>query len=595
MNRFIIPLIVILAIPLVVHFSPREIIKLRVFDALITPAPETGNFAVLNIEEIDVKESGGWPFPRSELAHIQNLLINKGASGVAWVISFTEPDRFGGDQIFSRSLSRVPSVIAAFETDTGNKDPSTTGTVILGDDIGGILIDGMSEPIAELSRSADVGIVSAPVEADSLLRRMPLLMRTQSGWVASLGTQLLKAATQTSTYVIKTNDQGVESIRVKQLNPIPTDENGRLWVDWINTKQTTLHEMDVNGRFVIVGVTAKGVLPRIATPNGLLFPHEIQAALAETMLLNSTGIPMPHIPAWSQPLELLIYLIGVLTVWLLISRLGITWGLLCAGVVLSVTVGVGVSLITRSFLVDVTWTVISQILTGSTAFYFRFREQYKLRALIKNQFEHYLDKRQVKILQDHPEQLKLGGERVYATYLFTDVRGFTAMSEKLPPETVTIIMNRALTAQVEAVQHYEGTTDKFIGDALMSVFGAPLPMENHAEKALASAVLMQKNIAALNDEFKAEGYPEIAIGIGVESGWAVAGNMGSTRRFSWTVLGTPVNTAARLESATKEVGVSILVGPEAKKNIQKTLKSLPAIALKGLSQKVPIYSLGDSF
>ena len=423
------------------------------------------------------------------------------------------------------------------------KEPlKTEGTVILGNDVGGIQATGVTQNIKPL-RVALQGIVSAPVDVDNLVRRMPLLMRSDDGWIASFGMQLLKAVTGTSTYVIKTNANGIQEVRVKQLNPIPTDTNGRVWVNWIQTDTTSLDEMDVAGQMVIVGTTAKGILPQIATPIGLVYPHQIQASLLETILWASNK-PMPQIPENALLYEMLNFVFGVLLVFIFINYLGVYLGLALS--LLSIT-GMGVlgfMLIQRGILIDVTWAMISQFVVASATFYLNYKEQYKLRQLIKKQFEHYLDPRQVKRLQDNPDLLKLGGEKRYCTFLFTDVRGFTALSERVSPEQVTYIMNRALTAQQSAVAQCHGMTDKYIGDAMMAIFGAPLDLENHEDWAIKCAKKIQLNMIELNKEFEAEGLPAIQIGIGINSGEAIVGNMGSDQRFDYTAIGDAVNIAA---------------------------------------------------
>ena len=226
---------------------------------------------------------------------------------------------------------------------------------------------------------------------------------------------------------------------------------------------------------------------------------------------------------------------------------------------------------------------MSEIITSTVAYYINFQKQYKLRQQIKKQFEHYLDPRQVKRLQENPNLLELGGEKRYCTFLFTDVRGFTSLSEKLPPEEVTKIMNKALTIQVNAIQQNGGMIDKFIGDACMGIFSASIDLDNQEDRAIASAIQMQH-------EIKESGL-DIAIGIGINSGLAVVGNMGSDSRFDYTAIGDPVNTAARLESATKEVGVDILVGESTAKRSKYSLKLLKPISVKGKSKPLTIYTV----
>ena len=468
-----------------------------------------------------------------------------------------------------------------FESPSGSYPP-TTGTVILGDDVGGYMSPGIVENIDVLKAEATQGIASAPVDIDNLVRRIPLLMKTPEGWAPAFGTQVLKILAGSNTYIIKTNDNGLEEIVIKGLAPIPVDNYGRKWISWVNTPQTTLEEMDVAGKFVFIGVTANGIMPQIATPSGLLEPHKIQAALSESILIENS----PHIPDFAIALEILIFGIFVSLTWLVINFLGVTKGVSIA-VILLITTGLsGYFSIQSGYLIDFSWTFISQFIIGAIAFYLNFRKQFKLRQLIKKQFEHYLDPRQVKQLQNNPGLLKLGGEKRYATFLFTDVRGFTSLSEKLKPEEVTEIMNKALTVQVECVQNNGGMVDKFIGDACMAIFNAPLDLEDHQNKAVKTAIEMQEAIKELNKELS----HEIAIGVGVNTGKAVIGNMGSNTRFDYSAIGDAVNIAARLESGTKEAGVDILIGEETAKSCSFELKSLKAIKVKGKEKPLKVYT-----
>jgi adenylate cyclase len=568
-----------------------EVIKLRTFDALVQTEEPTGNVVLLNLTEDDIRNEGGWPFPRKRLAKIHIDLLNAGAASVSWVAVFSEPDRFGGDVNFAEALSYYPSVIAMFETSGYREIPKTEGTVILGDDIGGITAKGVTQNIPILRGVALQGIVSAPVDVDNLVRRMPLLMRSPDGWMASFGTQLLKAVTGTNTYVIKTNANGIQEVRVKQLNPIPTDNNGRVWVNWVQPDSVSLDNMDVQGKMVIVGTTAKGILPQVATPKGLLYPHQIQASLVET-ILHASNKPMPRIPQAALLYEMLNFVFGVLLVFLFINYLGVYLGLALSVSSIAAMGAFGFYLIQRGILIDVTWTMISQFVVAAATFYLNYKEQYKLRQLIKKQFEHYLDPRQVKKLQENPELLKLGGEKRYCTFLFTDVRGFTALSESVTPEEVTYIMNKALTAQQSAVAECEGMVDKYIGDAMMAIFGAPLDLENHEDRAIECAKRIETNMKELNTEFAAQGLPPIKIGIGINSGDAIIGNMGSEQRFDYTAIGDAVNIAARLESGTKAAGVDILIGESTAQSASSKLHSLPPIAAKGKAKKLKVYTIG---
>ena len=582
MNKLLLPILIILGLPLIFQSTPTEILKLKIFDAFVQTPEPSGYFTILNITEEDIDAEGGWPIPRQRLGNIHAELIEKGALGVGWVVSFPHPDRFGGDRFFAESLKYGTSILASFEY-PNQIYPKTVGTVIKGPDVGGMLAKGVVQNTHKLRNDyIQEGISAAPTDLDNLVRRIPLLFRTPDGYVSSFGTEVLKSLAEAKTYIIKTNELGIEEITVQGLRPVKTDSLGRKWISWVKTPETNLQEMDVEGKFVFLGITAPGIMPQVATPAGLLEPHKIQAALSESILIQNS----PRIPEWHLAAEILILGIFVSLTWLTINYLGVVKGLSIATILLFTTGLSGVFSIQKGILLDFSWTFISQIITSTVAFYINYKKQYKLRQQIKKQFEHYLDPRQVKQLQDNPELLKLGGEKKYCTFLFTDVRGFTSLSEKLEPEEVTDIMNRVLTEQVNCIQAHGGMVDKFIGDACMAIFNAPLEIDDHEKRAVACAQDMRTAIRMLQKEL-----PEpIAIGIGVNSGEAVVGNMGSNTRFDYSAIGDAVNTAARLESATKEAGVDILIGEA---TIKKTQNGVfhKKIYVKGKKKPLKVYTI----
>jgi adenylate cyclase len=581
MKRLLLPILILLSLPLIFQSTPTEIIKLKIFDTFVTTPEPSGNFVILNITEEDVANEGGWPLPRRTLAQIQVDLINQGAIGVGWVISFPQADRMGGDETFATTLEYIPSVLAMFETPNG-KYPKTTGTVIKGDNPGGMLSQGVVQNIKILQDKSSQGIATAPTDIDNLVRRIPLLLKTPDGYVPAFGTEVLKALTGARTYIITTNDNGIQEISVRGIPPVKTDSLGRKWISWVDTPQTNLKEMNVAGKFVFVGVTANGIMPQVATPSGLLEPHKIQAALSESILIENS----PKIPDWALAAEILIFGIFVTLTWLVINFLGITKGVSIAVILLFTTGFSGVFSIQKGYLIDFSWTFVSQFITASIAFYINFRKQFKLRQQIKKQFEHYLDPRQVKQLQKNPKLLKLGGEKRICTFLFTDVRGFTNLSEKLKPEEVTDIMNKVLTVQVECIQAHGGMVDKFIGDACMAIFNAPLDLDEHEKRAVACARDMRTAIRMLQKEL-----PEpIAIGIGVNTGEAIIGNMGSNTRFDYSAIGDAVNTAARLESATKEAGVDLLIGESTRTKVPEAT-FCKKMYVKGKKDALKVYTI----
>ena len=579
-------LLLILSLPLVYQSTPTEIIKLKTFDAFVPDKEPSGYFTILNITDKDL-EKYGYPLRREILAQINVALLQRGAIGLGLVMSFPIDSPFGkaDDDALAESLSFAPSVLATFENNSSDY-PRTTGTVIMGEGASGIPAYGVRQNIEAIREVASEGIAVSRPEVDSLIRRLPLLLKTPDGWVSAYGTEVLKTMVNADTYIIKTNEAGIEEVVVQGIPPVKTDYLGRKWISWVDTPQTTIEEMDVEGRFVFIGYSAKGVSPQLSTSKGYKYPHEIQAALAESILIQDS----PYVPDYALAVELALFILSVAFVYVLLTVLGVTWGLVSFAGIFSLTAYYGFYTIQQGLLIDVTWTLISQFITGSTAFYLRFREQYKLRQQIKKQFEHYLDPRQVKELQKNPDKLKLGGEKRYATFLFTDVRGFTSLSESLEPEEVTYIMNKALTAQQSAVQKHGGMVDKYIGDAMMAIFNAPLDLEHHENKAIDCALDIQKNMEVLNVELVEKSINPVAIGIGINTGYAVIGNMGSEQRFDYTAIGDAVNTGARLESGTKDAGVDLLIGYNTAIKCDYTLKKLEPIAAKGKKEPLQVYT-----
>ena len=564
-----------------------ETLKLRTFDAWVQEKEPSGYFTILNISEDDIRKRGGFPFPRSEYAQIQYDIMTKGALGVGWTMNFTYPDRFGQDEIFANFIKDLPTVVATFENNNGLQ-PDLTGTVILGsqEDVPGVLVKGYMPNIPIIKESATEGLVSAPVDVDNLLRRMPLLYKTDGGYTPAFATQILKRLAEADTYIVKQSEFGIEEITVQGIPPIPTDNLGRKWISFVDTPSTTLDELDVEGKFVIIGTSAPGILPQVATPVGLLFPQQVQGSLAESLLITDS----PRIPDFAPAVEILILIISMLVIWLVLNRFVLGISLILFVVVIALEGISGVLMIQNGYLIDVSWSIIAGIFTGGTAFYLNYRDQYKLRQQIKKQFEQYLDPREVKKLQKDPSLLKLGGERKDATYLFTDLRGFTSLSEQVSPEQVTYIMNKALTMQTKCILDHGGMISSYIGDACFGIFNAPLDLENHQEKALMSAIAMRSELVVLNHELQEEGLPEIDIGIGLASGESVIGNHGSDQRFSYTAIGDPVNTAARMESATKDAGVPILIAKSTEQGLSFDLIPLDPIKVKGKADAIEVFT-----
>ena len=577
----------IMVLPLIFKTAPSEILKLRSFDYFAPKFDPSGYFTILNITEEDLEREGGWPFPRQRLAEIHIELLNAGAIGVGYVISFPQPDRMNGDTAFATALSYMPTVIAMFENDN-NIYPKTSGTVILGPDTSGIMSKGVIRNTEILRSNAIEAIATAPTEVDQIVRRIPLLLQTPDGWVSAFGTEVLKILANSDTYIIKTDEYGIQEITVQGIPPVKTDGLGRKWISWVDTPETNLQDMNVAGKYVFVGVNASGIMPQIATPIGLEYPHKIQASLAESILIENS----PYIPDYSLAVEILAVVLSVIFIWLIISNTNVYAGLILTTVILASTTVGGISIIRGGLLIDFTWTALTQFITASTTFYLRFREQYKLRQQIQGQFGTYLSPDMVDRLVKDPSLMKLGGERKEMTFLFADIVGFTPISEKYMqednPEGLVDLINQFLNEMTKIILANGGTIDKYMGDCIMAFWNAPVDCENHKELAVKSAIEIEILTEQMNKDLK--DLPPVVIGTGINTGSCIVGNVGSDSRFDYSVIGDAVNLAARLEVQTRSYDTPIIISEFTYQDLNIDCELLDEIKVKGKEIPVKIYA-----
>ena len=523
---------------------PIETIRLKYFDALLTAKEpvQSQSISIYNIDEDALAQGGQWPWPRQQLAELNRNFFEAGVGAVVYSALFPEEDRFGGDAEFAASMLQLPTFLSAVATtETDRQEGWHIGVATLGPvNENAVNYPGILPNVPVLQDAAiGTGIVNTAPEVDGLVRRVPMVVRVGEALYPALGLDVLRGLAGDPSYQVRAGESGIQAVRVPSFDTVNTDSVGRVWIDW----STRFSQEPLSGTIVFVGVTAAGVTTMVPSPQGLMFPHQIQAALLET-LLNGTA---PLRPDWALIAEIAFILaLGVLAIALtqFFSVLWVPVGLGSMGVL---TAGASVWAFFRfGLLVDAALPVFFTAIVGGVGVAQRMVVEYQQKLQIKRQFEHYLDPRQVQRLQKNPELLKLGGETRYCTFLFTDLRGFTSLSEQISPAEVTKIMNATLTVQVEEVQRAGGMVDKFIGDAAMAIFNCPLDLEDHEDRAVEAAVRIQKRIKELNETMPVE----VAIGVGVNSGKAVVGNMGSDTRFDFTGIGDCVNTAARLESAT---------------------------------------------
>jgi adenylate cyclase len=598
--------LVTLALVLFIKFENPvfvESVKLRYFDQLITNrAPTQNNIYTVNIDEASLTKYGQWPLPRKEYARIIRDLYSRGAGLVVLNVLMAEPDRTGGDAALSSTMRQYPVILGSVPTaGLGKNTPRRPGLVVIGPDAVDIpTFPDIIANIPELENSAaGVGTVNTLEEVDGVTRRMPLvtLVQTKSGnfYFPSLSMEILRAAAGDTTQQVKTNENGIEKMRIPKFGPIATDSQGRVWIDWSQkSKSVSLMDLprDFGGAVVIIGPTAAGVTQPIATANKGVWPHEVQAALVGTMFNQSTI----QRPDWADGLELLV--IAVAGIILLFLTRWTYVGLASAVIIVGGAIAGSIYCYTAYLqLFDITLLSVGLGLVALHAYGIKFVSEFLQKQQIKKQFGTYLSPAMVEKLQKNPELLQLGGDERELSIMFTDVRGFTSISEHYGKDVqgLTKIMNRYMTAMTEKIIENNGTLDKYIGDAQMAFWNAPLDEPAHAKMAVKTALEMMGSLDAFNAEITAEGVPAFGMGLGINTDTVVVGNMGSSQRFDYTCLGDGVNLASRLEGQSKPYGVKIVLGPKTAEYVKDeyAVFELDCIAVKGKTEGVHIYTLAD--
>ena len=345
---------------------------------------------------------------------------------------------------------------------------------------------------------------------------------------------------------------------------------------------------------MIVGVSAKGLSNQIPTPGGLMYPHQLQATALQTIFSDN---PISR-PVWADTLEIVVMLLGSLLIVFAIYRLPIY-----AGVVVFFGVVAGSAYaawyVWNGFfiLLDLSASLIIYIISLTSSSFNNFYKQFKLRQQIKKQFETYLDPRQVYILQKNPELLVLGGDRREMTFLFMDIVGFTPISEAFKnrndPEGLVKLINNYLDRMTKIILKNGGTIDKYMGDCIMAFWNAPLDCKEHADLAVQTGKEILEAADELIAELEEQGLPRIDVGIGINTGDCIVGNMGSESRFDYSVIGDAVNLAARLEGQTRNYsGVRMLLGQETYKRCPaRAFTEVARIKVKGKDEQVTIYTV----
>ena len=609
--------------------EPLKILRLKTFDYYqkIQPRTVTSNhFVVVEITEQDLKEYGQWPWNRNLIAQIHQRIINQKANTVQYNILFSESDRLNASSfVDSQSLTDdvkeklllIPDndqVLAQY-FNVGDavlmysvKNSATDGKIkkpnimYKGSDPTGWLYNFLGVvnnlPIF-LDSAKGVGVNIMIPSIDGTVRSQPLLVNTDQGIVPAQILETLRVVMNGRAYKVITAQDGVKEIYLNRQFVIRPDANAMININFAEAKtiptmsvtDLMTKDIDLTNKIIIVGLNAAGLSTLKDTPLGLMTDMQISVQAMDTIATKTSLQRDSNI----NLLEIGITSFLLLILLVIVPRLNVFW---TAGI-LFLSVGsvtyASWHMYSKMFtLVDASWPILILSITWAHLAFNNFAVQSRLRQQIKKQFEHYLAPDMVAKLQKDPALLKLGGETRTMTFMFSDIRGFTPISEKYKgnPAGLTKLINRFLTRMTDIIISNGGTIDKFMGDCIMAFWNAPLDMKDHANRAVKSAVEMQKELKQLNKELKKEKLPEINIGIGINTGEALVGNMGSEQRFDYSVIGDDVNLASRLESSSKELGSTLVIGEKTKIKTQGyKYKSLGTIKVKGKSEKIKVYTI----
>jgi adenylate cyclase len=606
--------------------DPEPVARLRVavFDSMLASSPRTIDESfpvrVVDIDEASLAEYGQWPWPRTRLAEIVDRLAAAGARTVTIDLILAEPDRWNAannaaelsntpgfealaqkaaslpsnDEILARSIGKAP-VVLGFAGERGLARQLTDPRApfaFAGDDPKLFVpaFDGGVGSLPILSREATgIGAVNWLPESDQVVRRVPLLVTAAGKLYPSLSLETLRIAQGSSTTILVRSSgasgilsfgeqTGIDSIRTGEA-VLPTDARGELWLKFappdprrtISARDVLTGKAgkaDIEGRFIVIGTSATGLMDLRTTPLAAAVSGvEIHAQALEQMIAGDHLVR----PAWATGAELAFLLVAGLLAALLIARSetvarymatsGATAAAILSLAAITAVVGLSWFAYRKGLLIDPVYPSLSLLavyLVGSLANYIRSEAD---RARIRSAFGHYVSPAVVEELAASPERLKLGGETRDVTLLFADIRGFSRLSEGMDAEELVRFVNTLFTPVADEILAHRGTIDKFMGDAVMAFWNAPLADPDHARQACRTALAMQRVILAMNAARGSEAAP-LRLGIGINSGPCVVGNVGSPQRFDYSVLGDVVNTASRIEEMTKTFGVPIIIGEQ---------------------------------
>ena len=576
-----------------------ESVRLRYFDTLITGKTATqNNIYTVNINEKSLEQYGQWPFPRDVYAGIIKDLYDRGAGLVVFNVLMPESDRSGRDAILAETMKKYPVVLSNVPAQQTKNEPRVPGSAVLGPEHLNTIVryPGMIANISVLENSAvGVGTTNTLPEIDGVNRRLPLIVTVDGKLYPNLAVETLRVATNNSTFQVKLNANGVEKMRLPgDIGIIDTDSLGRVWIDWSQKNQSvSLSNLpqDFKGAIVIVGTSAAGIGNPVATAIGPVWPQDLQAAVIGTMI-NKVNIKRPD---WAEGAEVISLIL--LSLCLLFLSRWVYVGMAMGAIAIIAVVPVSSLFYTHNlWLLDATLLVAGLILVMLHAYGIKFVHEYLQKQRIKKQFAGYASPMVVEMLQKNPDIIKQGIKKE-VSICFSDLRGFTPLGESFGNDVkgLTEVMNGYMDAITQPVLDANGMIIKYIGDASMHIHNAPMDDPEHPKTAVQTALRMLKAVELFNETLTAKGRPAVGMGAGINTGLGYIGEMGSTQRHSYDVLGDAVSTTARLESQCKNYGVLLIVGPE---TYRRTLNDffylkLDDLAVKGKTVGLDIYTVLD--
>lgn len=645
-RAFCVVLLFTLAALRIADIPTLEELRLRSFDTyqMIEPRRKTAKpVTIVDIDEKSIRKYGQFPWPRTLLADVVSKLGQMGAIVIAFDVVFPEPDRLNpdllvnslaglddetrtrlkalpnNDRVFANAIrqsrvvlgeSGLPYVVRELD-----RTLPVTGLATIGSEPQPFLLNfpGLLRNIETIEKAAaGRGIFSIRNERDGIVRRVPMLMRTQGIVMPSLSFEMLRVASGTDTILVKSDRAGIKSIGIRGLE-VPTDRNGQLWVHFArhdpstyvsaaDILDATAPPQAIAQKLVLIGTSAVGLLDVKTTPLDASMPGvEIHAQILESALTKAV-LSQPNYAIGAELLTAAT--LGIVVIWLA-PMLGPITLVIMGSIFAALLIGTSwYFFAAQRLLIDFTYPLLSTTLIYLALIFSNFIREQVQRRRIRSAFSQYLSPALVAQLAQSPDKLRLGGEEREMTIMFSDVRGFTTISEsyKHDPHGLTTLMNRFLTPLTNAIIDRRGTIDKYMGDAIMAFWNAPLDDAEHQINACHAALDMLEKVDALNKQREDEAahgghtYIPLNVGIGLNTGICVVGNMGSDLRFDYSVLGDSVNLASRLEGQSKEYGFPIIVGSKTALAARDkfAILELDFIMVKGKAEPEVVYALAGS-